>query len=274
MPKARNPMPGGRRPIVVANWKMYLGATATVRAARATRLLTARMATRVDLVLCPAFPLLQAVNAVLKGSRIQMGAQDLHHELAGAYTGDVSADHLRGLVRYALLGHSERRRDHGETDEIIAKKVRRALKAGLQPIICVGETAQEREDGDTVATVRRQVERALADIPVLSLAHCVFAYEPIWAISQGVGRSSTQPSPDDAAHIMGLIRKVAADRAGRRYAERLRVVYGGSVERKTVGAFVEEPGVDGVLVGAASTNPVGLNQIVREVLASTHYGNH
>jgi triosephosphate isomerase len=256
-----------RRPIVIANWKMYLSAAATLRAARATKALAARAATRVDVVLCPSFPLIPAVAAVAKGSRIRVGAQDLHAELQGPYTGDVSAEHLRGLVTYAIVGHSERRRYHGETDELVAQKVRRALHAGLHPIICLGETAEEHTDGETVAVVRRQVDRILTGVPVLSLAHCVFAYEPVWAVSQGVGRPSPQPTPGDAAQVMGLIRKVAADRAGRRYAERLRVVYGGSVDTKTARAFAAEPGVDGVLVGAASTSPVELNRIIRDVLA-------
>lgn len=256
-----------RRPIVIANWKMYLSAAATLRAARATRVLAARSAARVDVVLCPPFPLIPGVVAAVKGSRIRVGAQDLHAELKGPYTGDVSAEHLRGLVTYVILGHSERRRQYGETDEIVSQKVRRALHAGIQPIVCVGETAEERDAGDTVATVRRQVHHVLAGMPALSLARCVFAYEPVWAVSHGVGRPSPQPTPEDAAQVMGLIRKVAADRAGRRYAERLRVVYGGSVDAKTAKLFAAEPGVDGVLVGAAATNPVELHRIIRDVLA-------
>lgn len=259
-------MPGDRRPIVIANWKMYQGASATLRTTRAARVLTARMAGRADVVLCPPFPLLPAVQAVLRGSRLQVGAQDVHQERAGPYTGDVSAEHLRGLVRYAIVGHSERRRHHGETDAMVAQKVRAALRVGIRPIICVGETAEERADGKTVARVRAQVERVVAGIPALSLAHCVFAYEPIWAISTGIGQPSPQPLADDATHVMGLIRKVAADCAGRRYAERLRLVYGGSVDAKTVRSFVSEPGVDGALVGAAATNPAELARIVKEVL--------
>lgn len=256
-----------RRPIVIANWKMYLDAAATLRAARATRVLVARAAARVDIVLCPSFPLIPSVVAAVKGSRIRVGAQDVHAELRGPYTGDVSAEHLRGLVRYVIIGHSERRRQYGETDDIVARKFHQALHAGLQPIVCVGETADERDAGDTVAVVRRQVHRVLAGMPALSLARCVFAYEPVWAVRSNLGAPGAQPAPDDAAQVMGLIRKVAADRAGRRYAERLRVVYGGSVDAKTAKIFVAEPHVDGVLVGASSTNPVALHRIIREVLA-------
>lgn len=256
-----------RRPIVVANWKMYLGAAATIRAARLCRTFTARVAGKgADVVLCPSFPLLPAVRDVLKGSRLFAGAQDLHHEVAGPYTGDVSAEQLKGLIRYVIVGHSERRRTHGETDQTVAQKVRQALRAGFRPIVCVGETAQERDDGETVSRVRAQVAQVAAGIPALSFARCVFAYEPVWAIRMGIGKASPQPDPADAAQIMGLIRKVVADRAGQRYAERVRVVYGGSVDAKTVRAFVEEPGVDGVLVGAASANPAEFSAIVKTVV--------
>lgn len=256
-----------RRAIVIANWKMYLSASESVRAARSTRTLTVRLAGRsVDIVLCPAFPLLPAVREALKGSRLQLGAQDLHHEASGPYTGDVAAAHLRGLARYVIVGHSERRRWHGETDEQVAKKMHRAVRAGLLPIVCVGETSEERDAGETVAKIRRQVSLLAAAVPALSLARCVFAYEPIWAISRGPGQPSPQPEPADAAHIVGLIRRVAAETAGHRHAERLRIVYGGSVDGRTVSTFISEPGVDGVLVGAASTTPADFFAIVREVI--------
>lgn len=259
-----------RRPIVIANWKMYLGAPESIREARAIRALTARQSGRaVDIVLCPSFPLLAAVQDALRGSRLQVGAQDVHHELAGPHTGDVSVAHVRGLARFVIVGHSERRRDHGETDAQVTQKVRRALRGGLAPIVCVGESAQERDDGETVSRIRRQVEAVVIGLPALSLARCTFAYEPVWAISAGPGEPPReQPQPEDAAHIMGLIRKVVADRAGRRHAERVRVVYGGSVTAKTVRPFVAEPGVDGVLVGAASTKPGEFAAIVREVIAA------
>lgn len=257
-----------RRPIVIANWKMYLGSAESLRAARAVRLALSRSAGRtVDVVLCPSFPLLPAVKEVLQGSRVRLGAQDVHHEVSGPFTGNVAADHLRGLAEYVIVGHSERRRGNGETDDIVREKARRALRAGLHPILCVGETAEERDQGETVAKVRRQVELLVQGIPGLSLARCVFAYEPIWAISVERGKPGPQPEPADAAHLMGLIRRVAADRVGRSYAERLRVVYGGSVEASTVRPFVSEPGTDGVLVGSAATKPSEFTAIVQEVLA-------
>lgn len=256
-----------RRPVIVANWKMYLGASESVQAARAIRRLTARMG-EAEIVLCPCFPALAEVRGALQGSRLQLGAQDLHQEPSGPYTGDVSAGQLRGLARYVIIGHSERRRFHGETDEMIAGKLQQALRAGLFPIICVGETAEEQEKGETVAKVRRQVESVLRGLSRLSLNRCLFAYEPVWAISQGPRRESPQPEPADAAHLMRLMRKVAADHVGSRAAEQVRVLYGGSVTAKTVRPFVSEPGVDGVLVGGASTKPAEFAAIVREVIAA------
>lgn len=259
-------MPSERQPIVIANWKMYLGSAEGIRAARVIRALVSRAAGRVvEVVVCPSFPLLSAVREEFKNSRVQVGAQDAHAEAAGPYTGDVSVTNLRGLVRYVIVGHSERRQFHGETDETVGRKLRQVLHAGLRPVVCVGETAEERDRGETVAKVHRQVQALVSTIPALSLTRCVFAYEPIWAISAGPDRPQEQPDPADAAEVIGLIRKVSADVAGRRYAELLRIVYGGSVTAKSVTAFVSEPGVDGVLVGGASTKPAELAAIVREV---------
>lgn len=255
-----------RRPLVVANWKMYLARSESVRAARTTRSFLARVAGRsVDVVLCPSFPALVGVQEALAGSRLAVGAQDLHAEERGPYTGDVAAAQLAGLARYVILGHSERRRHHGETDELVAAKVRRALRHGLRPIVCVGESAEERDAGETVARLRTSVAAVFHGVPGLSLAHCAVAYEPLWAISVGPGSPSPQPAPEDAAHLLGLARAVLAGRLGRRYAEHLRCLYGGSVDAQTVTAFVREPGVDGVLVGAASITPGGLAAVVHAV---------
>ncbi len=257
------------RPVIVANWKMYIGAIESVRAARAVRGFLARIAGKeADVVLCPSFPVLADVHEILKGSRIQLGAQDVHQEPSGPYTGDVSGAQLRGLVRYAIVGHSERRRFHGETDDIVARKAHQALRMSMIPIICVGETAEERDRGETIAKVRQQVDAAIRDLPRLSLTRCLFAYEPVWAISAGLGEERPQPEPADAAHMVRLIRKVAAERIGSQSAEQIRVLYGGSVTARAVRPFVAEPGVSGVLVGAASTKPAEFASIVREVIAA------
>lgn len=255
------------RPIVIANWKMYLGYAESVRAARAVRTLLARTAGRgIDVVVCPAFPVLESVAQVLRGSRIGVGVQDLHPEAAGPYTGDVSVALVRGRARFAIVGHSERRRAYGETDALVAAKALRAIRSGISPIVCVGETLEEREQGETIPTLRRQASAVVAALPALSLVRSLLVYEPVWAISRGPGKPSPQPRPEEAVQLIGLLRKVAADRHGTKAASRLRILYGGSVDARTVGPFSAEPGVDGVLVGAASTAPVSLAAITREVL--------
>lgn len=253
--------------MVIANWKTYVGAAESVRAARSLRALLQDVAGKAaDIVLCPSFPSLAAVAGVLAGSRLLLGAQDVHHEVGGPYTGDVPVTHLRGIVRYVIVGHSERRRLHGETDALVAQKVSRAVAAGIHPIICVGETAEERAAGKTIARVAEQVRAVLPALSSLALGAAVFAYEPVWAISAGPRKPAPQPAPHEAAELIGLIRKLAAGRAGAASATRLRVVYGGSVAPDTACAFVSEPGVDGYLVGSASTKPAGFTAIVREVL--------
>lgn len=256
-----------RRPIVLANWKMYLGAAESLRAAKVIRLLLGRvLGNAVDVVLCPSFPILPDVRRVLEGSRLMLGAQDVHHEVGGPYTGDVPMTQLKGLVRYVIVGHSERRQHHRETDALVRKKVARAVAQGVHPVICVGETAEEREEGKTVARITEQLGTILQDMGGLSLARCVIAYEPIWAISAGLGQPAKQPDPTDVVQIIGLIRKRAAEHVGNRYAERLRIVYGGSVGPRGVGALAGEPSVDGFLVGASSTKPADFAAIVKEVL--------
>jgi triosephosphate isomerase (TIM) len=257
------PMPE-RRPLVVANWKMYLTPAESRREAELIRKRAAVLARSVEAVVCPSFPLLPDLHAIFFKSPIVLGAQDAHMEEAGPYTGDVSVLHLQKLVRYVIVGHSERRRLHGETDEIVARKMRRVLNAGMHPIVCVGETAEERAAEATLEVVRRQVGAVMTELPVLELPRIVFAYEPVWAIGTGAGTPAPQPAPGEAAEIIGFIRKVASDAGGRRYAGKLRILYGGSVTAKTAAAFME-PGVDGALVGGASTKATDFITIAQEI---------
>lgn len=248
---------------------MYLGSDESVRAAKVLRVLLGRVAGKtIDVVVCPSFPSLRSVQDALRGSRLALGAQDVHHELSGPYTGDVPVAQLKGLVQYAIVGHSERRQHHGETDTLVAQKVLRVLSAGFHPVICVGETAEERDGGKTVERVAEQSRVIFQRVPGLSLARCVVAYEPIWAIGSGPDEPAAQPDPEDVVQVMGLIRRRAADHAGQRYAERLRVVYGGSVRAEQAAALAKEPGVDGFLVGGASTKPAEFAAIVKHVASA------
>lgn len=252
-----------RKPLIIANWKMYLDGKSSVLAAQSfVKILHEE---NIDIVVAPAYPLLSQLKEIFAGSEIDLAAQDIHHEEQGAYTGDVSVGEIKEFVRYVIIGHSERRKYHGDTDEMVAQKVRLALKAGLHPIVCVGETYEEHEDGKTIEKIKKQVATVLENLPLLDFPRITFAYEPIWAISPALGVIAPQPEPQEVAEIVNLIRRVISDSGGNKYMDKMRVLYGGSVTSKTVKQFVSEPGVDGALVGGASTKPAEFSAIIREV---------
>jgi triosephosphate isomerase len=212
-------------------------------------------------VICPPFVCLAAVREALTGEDVAVGAQNVHHELAGAYTGEISAPMLDGLATWVIVGHSERRRDAGETDAVIAAKLGRALAAGLRPILCVGESLEVRERGAAAAEalVAEQLRGALqsnaGDAPADGTL--VVAYEPVWAI--GTGRNA---SGRDAAAMCEAIRGVLAGIAGLGSGQDTPVLYGGSVTAANIGEFLTEPAIDGALVGGASLKPDEMAGIV------------
>jgi len=200
---------------------------------------------RVEKVLCPPFVSLVAINMMLRGSSIKLGAQNMYFETEGAYTGEISPVMLRELCEFVILGHSERRWYFGETDEIVNKKVKAALANKLQPILCVGERLAENEAGKTEEVVNRQVKAALNGIePVSDL---VIAYEPVWAIGTGKAASGEQ-----AAATIHFIRDVLAKLWNKSIAHDLRILYGGSVTSANIAEFISHPEIDGALVGGAS----------------------
>jgi triosephosphate isomerase len=251
-----------RYPIVAGNWKMHLGrvdeAMAFVRRIR-YRL---NQVEGVERVLCPPFTVLAAVAEVLRPTRIRLGAQTMHWEDQGAYTGEIAPAMLAGLCQYVILGHSERRTgqvafpDGGaqvsaESDAAVNLKVRAALAHGLAPIVCVGENLVQNEAGETHAFVGGQVRAALAGLTAPQAGRCVIAYEPLWAI--GTGKAAT---PADANRVIGLtIRGTIAEMFGEATAQAVRVQYGGSVNVENIAAFMAMPEVDGALVGGASLKP-------------------
>ena len=242
-----------RRLLIVANWKMHLGRTeealALVRRLRPA--LTA--ADGVDVAICPPFTVLAQLAEVLGNSPIGLGAQTMHWADTGAHTGDVSPAMLSGLCDFVILGHSERRAAAGpsSSDEAINRKVRAALEADLVPIVCVGESAAQREAGETDAFVGGQVRAALTGVETEAAGHCVFAYEPIWAI--GSGQAAT---PAEANRTIGLtVRGAVANCAGEASAARTRILYGGSVNADNIAEFTRMPDIDGALVGGASLSP-------------------
>ncbi len=236
-----------RRPLIAGNWKMF---KTTAEARALVNGLMERLAgnTGVDVAFCPPFTALATVAELVAGTPFQLGAQNLFWEDEGAYTGEISGKMLKDLgCRYVIIGHSERRQYFGETDEQVNKKVKAAFKHGLEPILCVGESLAQREAGETEELVKSQVEKALAGVPAEDAQRIVIAYEPIWAI--GTGRSS---SGADAGRVAGLIRQTLAVLYSREVAEKIRILYGGSVKPGNIKEFMDEPEIDGALVGGAS----------------------
>jgi len=238
-----------RIPLVAGNWKM------NTTVAEAERLVLEMLEKLdriegVEKVLCPPFVSLVAISMMLQSSSIKLGAQNMHFEAKGAYTGEISPLMLRELCEFAILGHSERRWYFGETDEIINKKVKAALANNLKPILCVGERLEENEAGKTEEVVNRQVTAALHGIEsvVLSIAkNLVIAYEPVWAIGTGKAASGKQ-----AAATIQFIRDVVARLWNKSIAQDLRILYGGSVTSANIAEFISHPEIDGALVGGAS----------------------
>ncbi|SDF71189.1 triosephosphate isomerase [Limimonas halophila] len=234
-----------RRKLLAGNWKMNgHRAEATALA----RDLAARLASGeggCEWAICPPFPLIGTVAGAIQGSYIAVGAQDCHSAPSGPHTGDVAAPMLADMgCAYAIVGHSERRRDHGETDEVVRAKAEAAQASGIAPIVCVGETQSQREAGETEAVLARQVETSVPEQPVAGLA---VAYEPVWAIGTGL-----TPTSDEIAAALASIREVLARRFDSATAERIRLLYGGSVKPANAAELWRIDGVDGLLVGAAS----------------------
>ncbi len=211
-----------------------------------------------DVVVAPAFTSLHAVAAVLKGSAVGLGAQDMHWENEGAFTGAVSPIMLKDAgCSHVILGHSERRQLFGETDDNVAKKAEAAFRHGLVPIVCVGETLGERESGRTMEVTQRQTERALRGLSGDQVARLVVAYEPVWAI--GTGRTA---APAQAQEVHAYIRRLVDRSHGEGAAGALRILYGGSVKPDNIGALMAEPDIDGALVGGASLTAASFLKIV------------
>jgi triosephosphate isomerase (TIM) len=240
----------GRKPLVAANWKMNK-TNAEAREFMQTFLPEAEgISADVDIVICPPYTALQTVADLATGARVRTGAQNMHEQDSGAFTGEVSAPMLLELgVEAVVLGHSERRQHFGETDAALARKVPKALDAGLLPILCVGETEEEREAGETERKLRQQVQSDLVAVNAARLPEVVIAYEPIWAI--GTGRTAT---PEQAQAAIGFVRALVSDRDAAA-AKAVRVLYGGSVDAANAAELMALEDVDGALVGGASLSP-------------------
>jgi triosephosphate isomerase len=239
-----------RTPCMAANWKMNKTSAEAVGFVRSILPGLAGIE-GVERVICPPATALPALAPILNGTGIGLGAQNMHWEEKGAFTGELSAAMVKEWCAYVILGHSERRGLFGETDEMVAKKAKAALAAGLIPIVCVGETLAENEAGKTDSVVRRQMNAALAGLAAEQAARIIVAYEPVWAI--GTGRAAH--GPDANRVIAGSIRSVFKDLLGEEIAAGARVLYGGSVTPANIAEFLSEPDIDGALVGGASLKP-------------------
>jgi triosephosphate isomerase len=246
----------GRRPIVAGNWKMNKSIGPAIDlAAEVKRRLSGFDAA--DVVLCPPFTALKSVGDLIRFGNVKLGAQDVHWEAEGAYTGEVSIAMLKDLAcDYVIVGHSERRAYFGETDEAVNRKARAVIDQGLRPIICVGETLDQREAGRTEEVVRRQVQQGLDGLAP-GLTDAVIAYEPVWAI--GTGRTATNAQAQEVhAFIRGLIGEIA----GSKIAAAMRIQYGGSVKPSNAAELFAQPDVDGGLIGGASLQAESFFRIV------------
>jgi triosephosphate isomerase (TIM) len=242
-----------RRPFVVGNWKMN---TSRREAIDLASTITLVVPTNVDVAICPPFPWLIEVKGVLADSAVQLGAQNCWNEPSGAFTGEVSPSMLAEICQFVIVGHSERRRILGESDELVALKVRAALTSGLSVIVCVGEDIQTRQAGEANAFVQAQLESALDDLDTDLVERCTVAYEPIWAIGTGVAAK-----PGDAqemtAGIRGVIRQKKTE-----LGDNTRILYGGSVSNENALAILSQPDVDGALCGGASLKADSFKSII------------
>jgi triosephosphate isomerase (TIM) len=244
--------------IIAGNWKMHKTVAETAAFCR-TIIKDAEQFSGVEVLVCPPYTALAAAQDILKGSKIKLGAQNLHFAQQGAFTGEIAAQMLLELgVDYVIIGHSERRHLMGEDDALVRQKVKAALGNGLKPILCVGETEAEREDGLTEKVIEKQLAGALEALSAEETENLVVAYEPVWAI--GTGKAA---STDDAESAAALIRLYFKDKLGEKAAASLRVQYGGSVKAENIGSYVSLPSVQGTLVGGASLDAETFSALIQ-----------
>ena len=247
-----------RVPLLAANWKMYKTAHEAVAYVREFSALV-KTFDNVEMVLAPPFTAIAAAAEAARNSRLGIAAQNLYFEREGAFTGEISAGMIKDAgAEYVIIGHSERRRLFGDTDEWVNRKLHAALTAGLTPIVCIGETLMERERGETLAVLDRQIKTGFDGITGDQIAALVIAYEPVWAI--GTGKNATAAEAGEAhTHIRGRLRTWFGATA----ADACRVLYGGSVKPDNIGELIALPDVDGALVGGASLDVKSFFEIVR-----------
>ncbi|MDR0800331.1 MAG: triose-phosphate isomerase [Endomicrobium sp.] len=246
-----------RKPLMAGNWKMNKTVPDAVNVVKSLKNAVAGVSD-VEILICPTFTALYAVNNEIKGSNINLGAQNLFWEAKGAFTGEISPAMLKDTgCSYVIVGHSERRQYFGETDETVNKKTKAALAADIIPIVCVGETLKEREDNVTFKVIEKQVRGGLAGLSPQQASLTVIAYEPVWAI--GTGKTAT---PDQAQEVHSFVRKIY-EQMYKESAEKVRILYGGSVNPGNVSDLMKKSDIDGGLVGGASLEAESFAKLVK-----------
>lgn len=248
-----------RNALIAANWKMHKTPQEGAGDARKIRDLLGDLSLFAEVVLAPAFPALAAVGEVLAKSPVSLGAQNVHFAAQGAFTGEVSASMLKACgCRFVIVGHSERRQFFSESDEEIGKKILAICGEGMRPIFCIGETEGERNDGQTFKVLDKQVREGVKGLSVAEAGTMVLAYEPVWAI--GTGKSA---SVEQVQEVHAFLRRLLSDVYDKDLADRVRILYGGSVKPDNIKAFMDLDDVDGALVGGASLEPESFVSLVR-----------
>lgn len=251
-----------RKIIIAGNWKMYKTVSEAIELANSLNRNLYNI-DGVEVVLCPPFTCLDQVSEIISESNIKLGAQNMHWEKEGAFTGEISPLMLKNLgCEYVILGHSERRQYFLETNKIINRKIKSALLNGLTPIVCVGEKLEERKAGKIFDVVKDHIENSLKDISKNEITRVVIAYEPVWAIGTGL-----TAKPEQAQEVQSYIRKLLSDKYGEQIAEDMTIQYGGSVKPDNIKDLIKEKDIDGVLVGGASLQIDSFTEIVNKSLA-------
>jgi triosephosphate isomerase (TIM) len=247
-----------RRFLVAGNWKMNTDLASGTALTAALAAAAPEMSPGAEILVCPPYPYLTAVSAAAAESAVQLGAQDVYYEASGAFTGEVSVDMLKDVgCSHVIIGHSERRHVFGETDEVTNQKVKASIAGGLKVILCVGELLSEREANQTESVLDRQMSGGLAGVSEQDAVDLVIAYEPVWAIGTGVTAS---PQQAESAHAH--IRKWVAERYNPAFSDQIRILYGGSVKPDNALTLMQQPNVDGALVGGASLTPENFVPII------------
>lgn len=248
-----------RKKVIAGNWKMYNDIPASVKLISELKKSLENQDVKADVIICPNFVVLSSAAELIKGSIIKLGAQNMYFEEQGAFTGEVCSCMLKSAgCEYVILGHSERRTIFKESNELINKKIKKALASGLKPIFCIGETLQEREEGITENIVRTQVVEGLKDISADDMKNIIVAYEPVWAI--GTGKVAT---PAQAQEVHAFIRNLVKDLYSKEVADNLVIQYGGSVKPDNAAELLSQPDIDGALVGGACLKADSFTSIIK-----------